>query len=47
MIKIADKIEKILVDLNVEEAIEKTLELEKWAGLSVYPPSMNKSHLCQ
>jgi predicted metal-dependent TIM-barrel fold hydrolase len=46
MIKIADKIEKILVDLNVE-AIEKTLELEMWAGLSVYPPSMNKSHLCQ
>jgi uncharacterized protein len=29
--------EKILVDHNVEETIEKTLELGLWAGLSVYP----------
>jgi uncharacterized protein len=29
--------EKILVDHNVEETIEKTLELGMWAGLSVYP----------
>jgi uncharacterized protein len=29
--------EKILVDHNVEETIEKTLELGIWAGLSVYP----------
>ena len=28
---------KILVDHNVEETIEKTLELGLWAGLSVYP----------
>lgn len=28
---------KILVDHNVEETIEKTLELDMWAGLSVYP----------
>ena len=28
---------KILVDHNVEETIEKTLELGMWAGLSVYP----------
>jgi uncharacterized protein len=31
------KTEKILVDHNVEETIEKTLELGMWAGLSVYP----------
>jgi predicted metal-dependent TIM-barrel fold hydrolase len=31
------KREKILVDHNVEETIEKTLELGMWAGLSVYP----------
>ena len=30
---------KILVDHNVEETIEKTLELGMWAGLSVYPVS--------
>jgi len=30
---------KILVDHNVEETIEKTLELGLWAGLSVYPVS--------
>jgi uncharacterized protein len=29
--------EKILVDHNVEETIEKTLDLGLWAGLSVYP----------
>jgi predicted metal-dependent TIM-barrel fold hydrolase len=29
--------EKILVDHNEEETIEKTLELGMWAGLSVYP----------
>jgi predicted metal-dependent TIM-barrel fold hydrolase len=29
--------DKILVDHNVEETIEKTLELGMWAGLSVYP----------
>lgn len=29
--------EKILVEHNVEETIEKTLELGMWAGLSVYP----------
>jgi uncharacterized protein len=29
--------EKILVDHNVEETIELTLELGMWAGLSVYP----------
>jgi predicted metal-dependent TIM-barrel fold hydrolase len=29
--------QKILVDHNVEETIEKTLELGMWAGLSVYP----------
>ena len=29
--------EKILVDHNVEETIEKTLKLGMWAGLSVYP----------
>ena len=28
---------KILVDHNIEETIEKTLELSLWAGLSVYP----------
>jgi uncharacterized protein len=28
---------EILVDHNVEETIEKTLELGMWAGLSVYP----------
>ena len=28
---------KILVDHNVEETIEKTLEMGMWAGLSVYP----------
>lgn len=28
---------KILIDHNVEETIEKTLELGLWAGLSVYP----------
>jgi uncharacterized protein len=28
---------KILLDHNVEETIEKTLELGMWAGLSVYP----------
>jgi hypothetical protein len=28
---------KILVDHNVEETIEKTLDLGLWAGLSVYP----------
>jgi uncharacterized protein len=28
---------KILVDHNVEETIEKTLELGMWAGLSIYP----------
>ncbi|HEX5891538.1 MAG TPA: TatD family hydrolase [Nitrososphaeraceae archaeon] len=28
---------KILVDHNVEETVEKTLELGMWAGLSVYP----------
>ncbi|MEW5839843.1 MAG: TatD family hydrolase [Thermoproteota archaeon] len=28
---------KILVDHNVEETIQKTLELGMWAGLSVYP----------
>ncbi len=28
---------KILVDHNVEETIEKTLQLGMWAGLSVYP----------
>lgn len=28
---------KILVDHNVEQTIEKTLELGMWAGLSVYP----------
>ena len=28
---------KILVDHNVEETIEKTLELGLWAGLSIYP----------
>ena len=27
----------ILVDHNVEETIEKTLESGLWAGLSVYP----------
>jgi predicted metal-dependent TIM-barrel fold hydrolase len=31
--------QKILVDHNVEETIEKTLELGMWAGLSVYPVS--------
>lgn len=30
---------KILVDHNVEETIQKTLELGMWAGLSVYPVS--------
>ena len=30
---------KILVDHNVEETIEKTLEFGMWAGLSVYPVS--------
>jgi predicted metal-dependent TIM-barrel fold hydrolase len=30
---------KILIDHNVEETIEKTLELGMWAGLSVYPVS--------
>lgn len=29
--------QKILVDHNVEDTIEKTLELGMWAGLSVYP----------
>jgi predicted metal-dependent TIM-barrel fold hydrolase len=29
--------EKILVDHNVEETVEKTLELGLWVGLSVYP----------
>ena len=29
--------DKILVDHNVEDTIEKTLELGMWAGLSVYP----------
>jgi uncharacterized protein len=29
--------QRILVDHNVEETIEKTLELGMWAGLSVYP----------
>ena len=29
--------EKILVDHNVEDTIELTLELGMWAGLSVYP----------
>jgi uncharacterized protein len=29
--------DKMLVDHNVEETIEKTLELGMWAGLSVYP----------
>ena len=29
--------QKILVDHNVEETIEKTLKLGMWAGLSVYP----------
>ena len=29
--------QKILVDHNVEETIELTLELGMWAGLSVYP----------
>jgi predicted metal-dependent TIM-barrel fold hydrolase len=29
--------DKILVDHNVEETTEKTLELGMWAGLSVYP----------
>jgi predicted metal-dependent TIM-barrel fold hydrolase len=28
---------KILVDHNVEDTIEKTLELGMWAGLSIYP----------
>jgi uncharacterized protein len=28
---------KILIDHNVEETIEKTLDLGMWAGLSVYP----------
>jgi predicted metal-dependent TIM-barrel fold hydrolase len=28
---------KMLIDHNVEETIEKTLELGMWAGLSVYP----------
>ncbi|MFZ0325936.1 MAG: TatD family hydrolase [Nitrososphaeraceae archaeon] len=28
---------KILIDHNVEETIEKTLEMGMWAGLSVYP----------
>ena len=28
---------KILIDHNVEETVEKTLELGMWAGLSVYP----------
>jgi predicted metal-dependent TIM-barrel fold hydrolase len=31
------KRETILVDHNVEETIEKTLDLGLWAGLSVYP----------
>lgn len=31
--------QKILVDHNVEETIEKTLALGMWAGLSVYPVS--------
>ena len=31
------KREKILVDHNVEETIEKTLELGMWVGLSIYP----------
>ena len=31
------KRKKILVDHNVEETIEKTLEMGMWAGLSVYP----------
>jgi predicted metal-dependent TIM-barrel fold hydrolase len=29
--------EKILIDHNVEETIQKTLELGLWAGLSIYP----------
>ncbi len=29
--------QKILVDHNVEETIEKTMDLGLWAGLSVYP----------
>ncbi|MEP6576927.1 MAG: hydrolase TatD, partial [Nitrososphaerota archaeon] len=29
--------QKILVDHNVEETIEKTIDLGLWAGLSVYP----------
>jgi uncharacterized protein len=33
------KRQKILVDHNVEDTIEKTLELGMWAGLSVYPVS--------
>jgi uncharacterized protein len=28
---------KILVDHNVEETVEKTLDLGMWAGLSIYP----------
>lgn len=28
---------RILIDHNVEETVEKTLELGMWAGLSVYP----------
>jgi uncharacterized protein len=31
--------QKILIDHNVEETIEKTLALGMWAGLSVYPVS--------
>jgi len=31
------KREKILIDHNIEETIEKTLDLGLWAGLSVYP----------
>ena len=31
--------DKILIDHNTEETIEKTLELGAWAGLSVYPIS--------
>lgn len=30
---------KMLIDHNVEETIEKTLDLGMWAGLSVYPVS--------
>ena len=30
---------EILIDHNVEETIEKTLEFGMWAGLSVYPVS--------